>query len=122
MRFMIADDSKISRNKLNNIITGLGYEVVIMAEDGEDAVNKFKEHKPSFITMDIEMPNKRGNVAALEILELDPNVNIILITSIVDKKELLSAIKFGVKKVLRKPVDKEKLEHAINELKSEEEI
>ncbi len=116
MKFLIADDSRLSRNKLSNIITELGHDVIDTACDGQEAVDKFKEHKPEFITMDLEMPIKRGNVAAQEILELDSHVNIILITSIVDKKELLSAIKFGVKKVLQKPVNKEKLEYAISEL------
>ena len=118
MKFLIADDSNLSRKKLSSIITELGYEVIDTAVNGEEAVSKFKELSPKFITMDLEMPIKRGDAAAREILQLDPSVNIILITSIVDKKELLSAIKFGVKKVLQKPVTKEKLMHAIDELKA----
>lgn len=120
MKFLIADDSNLSRKKLSQMICDLGYEVLDTAEDGKEAVDKFKALSPTYVTMDLEMPIKRGDSAAKEILELNPDVNIILITSIVDKKELLTAIKFGVKKVLQKPVTIEKLAHAIDELKSRE--
>ncbi len=117
MKFLVADDSNISRKKLSQMVIDLGYEVLDTAENGQDAIDKFKKLRPDYITMDLEMPIKRGDAAAKEILELDPNVNIILITSIVDKKELLTAIKLGVKKVLQKPVTFDKFTHAINELK-----
>lgn len=118
MKFLIADDSKLSRTKLEKIIVELGYEVVGTANNGEEAVEKFKELKPTYITMDLEMPKKNGKEASKEILELDPNINIILITSIVNKNELIDALKFGVKKVMQKPVNAQKLEQTINELKS----
>lgn len=117
MKFLIADDSKLSRNKLSQMIIDLGYEVLDTAVNGQEAVEKFIKLNPTYITMDLEMPVKRGDKAAKEILELNPDVNIILVTSIVDKKELLTAIKFGVKKVIQKPVTIEKLSQTIDELK-----
>lgn len=120
MKFLVADDSNLSKKKISHMLNDLGYEVVATADNGQEAVEKYKELNPSYITMDLEMPIKRGSVAAKEILELNPDVNIILITSIVDKKEILSAIKFGVKKVLQKPVNIEKLAQAIDMLKARE--
>jgi len=117
LKFLIADDSKLSRTKISQMVKDLGYEVLGYAQNGQEAVDKFKELNPSCITMDLEMPVKRGDVAAKEILELNPDATIMVITSIVNKKELLSAIKFGVKKVLKKPVTIEKLKYAIDELK-----
>lgn len=115
MKFLVADDSKISRVKISSLISELGFEVVAQASNGQEAVDIFKEFRPSFITMDLEMPIKKGDVASKEILDIEPNANIILITSIIDKKILLTSIKQGVKRVIQKPVTLEKLHHAIND-------
>jgi len=118
MRFMVIDDSKLSRKKLTNFLLELGYEVVCEAVDGLDAIEKFKEYHPDCILCDLEMPNMKGDEAAKKILELDYTVSIILITSITDKKELLNAIRLGVKKVMQKPVTLDKLQVAIQEIEN----
>lgn len=117
MKFLVADDSRLSRRKLTELIRELGYEVVGEAVDGLDAIEKFKELRPTFITMDLEMPNLKGTEASVEILKIDPNIKIILATTVVDKKEILVALKNGVKTVLQKPVTLENLSVAIEGLK-----
>lgn len=109
-RFLVADDSRVSRAKIREYIETMGHEVVAEAVDGEEAVAMFKEFLPEFVTMDIEMPKKNGIDAAREILSLNPNAKITLITSIVDKKATLLALRFGVKNILQKPVSFEAFE------------
>ncbi|MDC0932460.1 response regulator [Arcobacteraceae bacterium] len=116
MKFMIVDDSRLSRKKLSNFVIELGYEVICEAVDGIDGLEKFKEYSPDFILTDLEMPNMKGDELSQKILEIDNKVIIILITSITDKKELLNAIRLGVRKVMQKPIRLEKLKIAINEL------
>jgi len=118
MKFMIVDDSKLSRKKLSDFVNKLEYELVCEAVDGVDALEKFKEYSPNYIITDLEMPNMKGDELAKEILDVNSETTIILVTSIADKKELLNAIRLGVKKVMQKPVTLEKLEIAINELKA----
>lgn len=113
---MVIDDSKLSRKKLTNMVNELGYEVITEAVDGRDGIEKYKEFQPQFILSDLEMPNMKGDEAAKEILEINKNVNIILITSIADKKELVNALRVGVKRVMQKPITKEKLKIVIDEL------
>jgi len=117
MKFMIVDDSKLSRKKLSDLVRNLGYEVVCEAVDGIDAIEKFKEYKPNYILTDLEMPKMKGDEASKKILDIDSAVTIILITSITDKKELLNAIRIGVKKVMQKPINADKLKIVIDELK-----
>ncbi len=116
MKFLVVDDSKLSRTKLSKMIEEIGYEVIAVAGDGIEAVKQYKEHKPDFITMDLEMPNMKGDEAAGEILAIDKNVNIILVTSIVDKKELVNTLKKGVKRVLQKPISTEKLKLTVEDI------
>lgn len=116
MKFLIVDDSKLARNKMANFITELGYEVVGEAVDGLEALRLASELSPTHITMDLEMPKMKGNEASQKILALNPDINIILITSIVDKKELIQALKLGVKKVLTKPVTLDTLKTTLDEM------
>lgn len=116
MKFLIVDDSKIARTKTKDFIEAMGYEVVAEAVDGIDAIEKYKKHLPQFMAIDLEMPNMKGIEASKEILKLNPNVNIILVTSIIDKKELINALKIGVKKILQKPFTFELFSNSVNEL------
>lgn len=117
MKFLIVDDSHLARTRLCEYVEELGHEVVGEAIDGIDAIEKFKQLSPTVVAIDLEMPNMKGNVASKKILEINPNVDIILVTSIIDKKEIVNALKIGVKKVIRKPFTIDQLERIIQELK-----
>lgn len=116
MKFLVVDDSKISREKIKNMLIELGYEVVGEAKDGEEAIRQVKLLKPTFVTMDLEMPNLKGDQASVKILEINPKINIILVTSIVNQKEIINAIRLGVKKFLQKPISTEKLKEVITDI------
>ena len=73
---------------------------------------------PSYITMDLEMPNMKGSEAAKIILERNKDINIILITSIVNQKEIINTFKFGVKKFLQKTINIDKFKLAIEEVRN----
>ncbi len=115
-KFLVVDDSKIARQKLSEFIKELNFSVIHEAEDGVIAVERFKKIAYDYIIMDLEMPNMKGNEASKLMLEINPNINIILVTSIVDKKELIGALKIGVRKILRKPVNFEMFAQAVKEL------
>lgn len=117
MKFLVVDDSRIARLRLCDYIKELGYEVVGEACDGIEAIEKYKELLPDMITIDLEMPNMKGIEASKEILKLNPNINIILVTSIIDKKEVINGLKIGIKKVIQKPFTFEHFETKVNELK-----
>lgn len=115
-KFLVVDDSKIAREKISCFLKDLGYNTIHHAEDGLIALERFRKIDYDFIIMDLEMPNMKGNAAAKEMLKTNPNINIMLITSIVDKKELIFALKLGVKKILQKPITFQEFDFALNKL------
>ena len=70
---LIAEDSADIRDFMEKALTMLGYQV-ICAVDGQDAVEKFKEHADSIdlVIMDMIMPNKSGKAAYEEIKQIKP--------------------------------------------------
>lgn len=80
-----------------------GFSVLGTANDGEEAVTRFKEfpHKPDIIIMDHIMPRKSGLEAAKEILELDPSAKIVFASA--DRTIKQEALSLGVMLFLVKP-------------------
>lgn len=118
MKFLVVDDSKVSRKKLSKFIDELGYELIGEAKDGLEGFTLAEKLNPDFIIMDLEMPNMNGIESTKKIISLNKNIDIIIVTSIVDKKELISALKYGAKKILQKPISLEDLKQSIFELKN----
>jgi two-component system cell cycle sensor histidine kinase/response regulator CckA len=75
---LVAEDDAAVRTLVQEILTGYGY-LVIPAEDGQDAVEKFKAHSDTvkLILMDIIMPKKNGKEACHEIRQLNPEIKVL---------------------------------------------
>ncbi|NOU73060.1 response regulator [Paenibacillus sp. LMG 31458] len=79
---MIVDDEKIIRDGLQNSINweALGFNLVAVASDGEEAIELFRKYKPQAVIMDIHMPVMTG----LEVLEKfkceHPDTEVILLS------------------------------------------
>ena len=65
---LIADDTKINRDVLSKILSDLGVEV-LEAENGQQAVEMARSHRPDIVFMDIRMPVMEGLQAARLLLE-----------------------------------------------------
>ncbi|MFZ4855223.1 MAG: PAS domain S-box protein [Desulfuromonadaceae bacterium] len=70
---MIAEDNDDLRDFMGNILTKLGYRVIV-ANNGQEAVDLFRDNMDTIqlIIMDMIMPNKSGKMAYDEILQLKP--------------------------------------------------
>ena len=80
--FIVEDDSSL-RSLYEKALNLNGYKVIASAENGLEAVNKFKNfsEKPDIILMDHRMPMKSGIEAAKEILEIDSSIKIIFVSA-----------------------------------------
>lgn len=116
MKFLVVDDSALARNRIKEHVEALGYEVIAEASNGKEAIECYNKYKPNMVTIDYEMPELNGLEASKRLLTLNKDLSIILITSIEDKKELINAIKIGVKRVIKKPFTQELFNQTIKEL------
>lgn len=118
-KFLIVDDSKISRQQLKNYILKMNFEVIHEAQDGIVALERFKQINYDYVLMDLEMPNMKGTEASVAMLEINPNINIVLVTSIMDKQRQKGVLDIGVKKILQKPISFEHFEEVIKALEEQ---
>jgi len=124
VKFLVVDDSSTMRRIIKNTIIRLGYkkENLFEAEDGEVALNLFREKGNDFfgiILTDINMPNKNGYDLIKEVRKLDENIPIVTISTEGGKSEVLKALKLGSTNYIVKPftpqVLKEKLKDILGE-------
>lgn len=119
MKVLVCDDSILSRKKLKDCIAALGCNEIYEAADGEEAVEKFKEHRPDLVFMDIVMPKKDGIGAVTEILEVDKNAKVVMASSVGTQSFLKDAIKAGAYDFLQKPLDPEQVKRIINNISTQ---
>ncbi len=106
-KIMVVDDMKLVRTSIKRYLGELGYQNVIEAADGEEAVEKHATEEPKFIFMDIVMPNLSGNEALRQIRNDDANVPIVMLTSVSDEALMKECEGLGITGYVLKPLTKE---------------
>jgi len=116
IKVMIVDDSAIIRQAIQKHLQDFNIEVVGNAEDGKVALEVFQKTRPDVVTLDITMPEVDGLTVLEEILKIDKNVKVMVVTALSDKSTGLKAIKLGAKSFLPKPFTPEKLRSSFERL------
>ncbi|MFW6458464.1 MAG: chemotaxis protein CheY [Halodesulfurarchaeum sp.] len=114
---LLVDDSEFMRNLLREILEE-EFDIVGEAENGVEAVEMYKEHRPDLVMMDIVMPIRDGIEATAEIKKGDPNSNVIMCTSIGQEEKMKKAVKAGADGYITKPFQKPSVMDAINDVLS----
>ena len=103
-RIVIVDDSIFLIKQLTAFLeVAMGYTVVAAGNDGNQAVDLYRKHKPDLITLDISMPIKDGVEALAEIMEANPEANVMMISAI-RGPEMTKCIKTGARAYMEKPL------------------
>lgn len=114
IKVMIVDDAMFMRNMIGDIFQGKKfadeeYEVVAEAENGIEAVEKYKEFRPDVVTMDIVMPEMTGIEALKEIIKIDEDAKIIMCSALGQDSLVMEALDSGAKDFIVKPFQPEKV-------------
>jgi two-component system chemotaxis response regulator CheY len=108
-KVLIADDSIVMRNLIQDILGSDGFEIVGEAKDGGEAFTLYKKLKPSLVTMDIVMPREHGIDALKSIIQFDPDARVIVVSGLHQKTLLVEALEAGARDYVIKPFDKDEL-------------
>lgn len=116
MRILLIDDSRTMRNIQKMVLRQAGYEDVVEAGDGNEALVKAPEAKPDLILLDWNMPNMDG-ITFLRAYraKFGRATPVIMVTTEMDKPKVLDAIKAGVNNYVVKPFTPDLLRARITE-------
>ncbi len=98
---------------IKDILKKNGFEVCGEAEDGAQAVERFKELRPDIITMDITMPKLDGIGSVREIKKLDPAAKVVMCSAMGQQAMVVDAIQAGAVDFIVKPFQHDRVVEAL---------
>lgn len=115
-KLLIVDDSNIMRRRIERSQQFEELEVVGTAANGLEALELFTRTDPDVVTMDITMPHMDGIECIEKLVNLKPQVRILVISALADKATAVEAMEKGANGFLNKPFTDRQLNEAIAEL------
>ena len=114
IRVLIADDHTLFRDGVCAILKAApDMQAVGEAATGQEAIHQAINSAPDVILMDIQMPDMNGIEATQSILELNPNIGIIIVTMLEDNDSLFAAMRAGARGYVLKGADKAEMLRSI---------
>lgn len=122
VNIVIVDDSAFQIALLKDLLTENGFNVVGEASNLEEVIEVVTNIKPDLVTMDITIPGTDGFECTQEIHKIDPNIKVIIVSSMMDDEIVRKAKKLRVSGYAQKPVDGEELTLLINRVMADKEL
>jgi DNA-binding NtrC family response regulator len=100
----VVDDEYLIRWTLQQNLEKEGYEV-LLAETGEEALDKLKEEAPDLMLLDIKLPGMDGYEVLERGLKVDSGIITIMITAFEEVEKVVKAMRLGAFDYVTKPFD-----------------
>ncbi len=115
-RALVVDDSAYIQKELSKLLEKHGCEVVGTASNGLEAVKKYKELKPDFVTLDLVMPQMGGLQTLVLLKKIDPAATVIMVSSMSGKDKIVECARAGASHYILKPFEEEKIVEVLNKV------
>ena len=110
-KILVVDDEMSIRQILETRLSIRGYNV-ILAQDGEEALDLFRKEQPDLVILDIMLPKIDGYEVCSEIRKDSP-VPIIMLTALGDISDRVMGLELGADDYVMKPFSPKELEARI---------
>ena len=111
---LVVDDDEDNVRIMSMILLERGFEVMI-ARDGQGALDAVRKHRPDLILLDVMMP-RMGGMQVLDHIKADARsavIPVIMVTAKAQDQDLLAGYKYGADYYITKPFTSRQLLYAI---------
>ena len=115
-KVLIVDDAPFVRLTLKNMLEKNSFLIAGEATNGQEAIMNYFQLKPDVVTMDISMPVMNGITALKQIINKDPQANVIMVTAVGQEEFIKEAVLNGAKYFIVKPLEEEFVVNTINRI------
>lgn len=122
IKVVIVDDSPFSIALIRDMLVDNGFNVIGDAGSLDETIEVVTKLKPDVVTMDMTIPGTDGIECTRAIHAIDPNINVIIVSSMMDDEIVKKAKKNHAAGYIQKPADPEELSLLINRIMADEEL
>jgi DNA-binding NtrC family response regulator len=105
---LVVDDEEVMRDVLDSLLAAEGYQVEL-ARTGEEGLDKFQQRPFDLVLLDVSMPGIGGLQTLEEILKLDSEAVVVMITAYATFDTAISAMQRGAFTCVSKPFDNKEI-------------
>ena len=118
IKILLADSSTFTRIILANALETLGFEVVAIAKDGREALDKFAQHSPDIALIDLKLEGIDGIDVIRALTTDNPSAAVaLLMPEKMDNPDIIvEAVRAGAKAYILKPTSGEEIKARLTKL------
>ncbi len=110
---LVVDDEESILQSLEGILTDEGFDAITV-QSGAEALEKIEEVMPDLVLLDIWMPGMDGIETLIKIKEVNPNLQVVMMSGHGTIETAVKATKVGAYDFIEKPLSLEKLLLSVN--------
>ena len=118
MKILVTDDSKMARKMVIKTLTENieGDLEIFEAQNGQEALDLYKELSPKIVFLDLTMPIMDGFTALEKIKEFDKNAKVVVISADIQKLSMDRVLQLGAFNFVKKPIESSKMKQIFEKL------
>lgn len=118
MKILVTDDSKMARKMVIKTLKDILPEnaEIFEGENGQEAIDLYKEISPNIVFLDLTMPVVDGFGALEQIKAYDKNAKVVVISADIQKSSVDKVLELGAFNFVKKPIDAEKMNYIFENL------
>jgi two-component system chemotaxis response regulator CheY len=118
IKVLLADSSTFTRILLANAMEALGFEVVAVAKNGKEAMEKFEEYKPDITLVDLKLEGVDGIGVIRALTAQNPAAAVALLIpdNMDDPDIIVEAVRAGAKSYIKKPTSGDEVKNRLSNL------
>jgi two-component system, chemotaxis family, chemotaxis protein CheY len=117
-KVLLADSSAFTRILLANGLGALGFEVVAVVKNGQEALEMYAQHRPDIALIDLKLDNA-GGIEVISALMKDNPLAVIAVMmpeNMDDPEVIVEAVRAGAKAYIKKPTSGEEMKKRLANL------
>ena len=115
-KILVVDDSAFMRRIVKNILTRNGFQEIVEARNGLEAIEVFRRDSPDLVLLDVIMPGMGGIEALRRIRDLDENAEVVMLTAVGQEEMRNECLRLGALDYIVKPFEEEQVVEVLRRL------
>ena len=118
MKILVTDDSKMARKMVIKTLKDIIQDDIQIheAQNGQEALDLYKEILPNIVFLDLTMPVMDGFDALKEIKKFDNKAKVVIISADIQKLSVDKVLELGAFNFIKKPIDSVKMQQILDKI------